>query len=116
MANNKTPPSTPSPEYCIVKSLQIINRELEKIDTYSKSNPEPLERSDSSSLTDYLKTLLLLNKEDREASKGMNWQTKSDEELEQLAQEAFKFIKETPKNEKRKPKNPSKPARGEAKS
>lgn len=91
----------PSPELCISKALQIINREIDKLAKLSEESPESLDRSDSSNLNDYLKSLLLLSKEDREVAKSSNWQSKGDEELEELAKEAIKFIEENKKqNEK----------------
>lgn len=79
------------------KALAIVGDELDKLGILSEGE-EPLEGRQSSSLTDYVKVLLLVNKDDREQAKGENLESKGDEDLEALARQAVKFLNKEPKN------------------
>ncbi len=74
-------------------ALDILDKDITKIKKLS-SDKKTLDRGESSKLTDYIKTLLLVRKEDREQLKSENVLTKSDQELEELAKQAIEFLKE----------------------
>ena len=89
------------------QALRIVKTELDKLEklsdqdvTPSKNNQLlPLDRSNGMMLTDYIKALILARKEEREAAKGDNLGTKTDDELTKLAREAVKFLEKDSNNE-----------------
>lgn len=73
------------------KALEILNKEIDKL--YTKSQAEALlDRSEASNLTDYIKTLVAIRKDDREAAKADPMSTKSDEDLMTMAKEALDYL------------------------
>ena len=65
--------------------LLTMQRDLHRLSSLSLSGD--LEANDASTLTNYVKTLLSVAKEERQAAKEMNLSEMSDEELEQQLQE-----------------------------
>ena len=107
----KIPPVTP--ETCLDVAIQIVCMEVSKLQVKSLAN-DPLGRESSISLNEYIKTLISLQKENREAAKGMKLNTMTDEELEALAKEALEVLSDDkeiedelsakPANKNKKPK------------
>ena len=88
------------------QALGIISNEvgkLEKLANYPNSisddDTPPLDKQSSTILTDYIKALVLVRKDDRDAAKGENLGTKSDDELNALAKEALKYLNINDKGE-----------------
>lgn len=82
------------------KALDTLTREIDKLFVKSQGE-DPLDRSDASSLTDYIKTLIIVRKDDRDAAKADPMSTKSDEELFDLAKQAIEYLNQTEEKEKK---------------
>jgi len=78
----------------IERASAIMEREIEKLEKLSKSCPEPLDKSQAQILTDYLKTMVIANKDNREATKSEALATMNDGDLEALARQALAVIDE----------------------
>lgn len=81
------------------KALKIIAQEIDKIaqlSTFSKTEEGDseflLDRNTASILTDFVRVLVTVRKDERDQAKGEDLQGKSDEELATLAQEALKYL------------------------
>ena len=79
------------------KALQIVVQEVNKLHVKSQGEV-PLDRSEASALTDYIKTLIIVRKDERDASKSDPISNKTDDELKDLAKQALKYLEsqETP--------------------
>ena len=84
------------------EALDILDQDIAKIKTLAAA-PETLDRSEASKLTDYIKVLIAVNKEEREQIKSENLLSKSDEDLEELAKEALKFLGKDVEDEETEP-------------
>lgn len=73
------------------KSKAIIEREIDKIDVISKLK-EHLDECTSKQLCDYNKTLILLDKNERESAKADDLTKLTDEEIEQKLHEAITYL------------------------
>jgi len=79
----------------MIETVQLImEREIKKLEKLSKSSPEPLSKTDAQILTDYLKTIVISRKDDREAAKLESLQTLSADDLQDLARQALAVIDE----------------------
>ena len=79
-------------------ALDIVSEDIAKIKKLSEA-AETLDRAEANKLTDYIKALLSVHKEEREELKAMSLQTKGVEDLEDLAKEALDFLGLTPDEE-----------------
>ena len=82
------------PNNILAKALSIIANEVDKLEVLS-GKATHLDRSEASILTDYVKTLVSVRKDERDIAKSDDIQGKSDEELLKLAQEAMDYIAST---------------------
>jgi len=74
------------------KALLIVTQEVEKLFVKSK-DVKPLDRSEASALTDYIKTLVIVRKDERDAIKSDPMSSKTDDELKDLAKQALEYLK-----------------------
>lgn len=74
------------------KALEIVIQEVDKLHIKSKSEAL-LDRAEASALTDYIKTLVMIRKDDREAFKSDPMSNKTDDELKDLAKQALEYLK-----------------------
>jgi hypothetical protein len=74
-------------------ALEIVDQDVKKIKKIAESN-DTLDRNEANKLTDYIKTLISVHKDEREQLKSTNLLAKTDEELEALAMEAMKFLED----------------------
>lgn len=81
--------------YNIQQVSEIIEKEIDKIRKLSEESEEPLERANATILNDYLKSLVMARKDEREIAKSEALAQMQDSELEKLAAEALKFLEET---------------------
>lgn len=72
-------------------ALEIVDNDILKIKKMAESE-HTLDRSEANKLTDYIKTLLSVHKEEREALKSDSLPTKGTAELEDLAKEALESL------------------------
>lgn len=72
------------------RSLHIIQAEIQKVEKKDFSNL--LDPKSAATINDYIRTLLALKKEDRQAAIQDDIGKLSDKELTTLAQQALKFI------------------------
>lgn len=86
---------------CLESALSIVFTEVEKIKEQSY-DVECLSKEKADMLNNYVKTLLLVNKDEREVMKQESLSTRSNEELIELAEEATKYLEEERKNVKAK--------------
>ena len=73
------------------KALDIINGEVIKLAKLAEC-ADPLERGHAAMLNDYVKTLVSVRKDEREQARGEDLAARSDEELDELAKEALKYL------------------------
>lgn len=73
-------------------ALNAVDKEVKKLHAKSLLD-QPLDRSEASCLTDYIKALIVVRKDEREAAKSESINTKSDDELNRLAEEALVYLK-----------------------
>lgn len=90
------------------KALSIISDEINKIQLLSQHSVSDdgnhsyhLDRSTAAILTDYVKVLVAVRKEERDSNKEDPLAVKTDEEIAALAEEAIKFLDIKPKPKKR---------------
>jgi hypothetical protein len=86
-------------------ALSILAKDVKKIEDLAKED-STLDKVEATKLTDYIKTLIAVHKEEREQVRADQLVTKSDEELENLAKQALEFLnapgnEEEPKKEER---------------
>ena len=74
------------------KALKIIENDISKIEQLGQ-DAAPLERSEATKLTEYVKVLITASRNERDQAKADGLSDISDEELEKLAAEALKEIK-----------------------
>jgi len=79
------------------EALEIIGKDVEKIKVLATSEGT-LDKTEASKLTDYIKTLINVHKEEREQNKADSLLTKTDTEMEDLVAEAIEFLKVKPEN------------------
>ena len=89
------------------EALEIIDKDISKIKKLAEAD-ETLDRGEATKLTDYIKTLLSVHKEEREQAKSDNLPGKSDDELEDLAKKALDFLNLVPEEKKKEPKQDKK--------
>lgn len=87
-----------SPEQVLEIAAQIVNHEIDKLKKLSEGE-NILARESAQILNDYIKSLILLQKEEREALKGLGLETKTDKELEELARQALAVLEASKENE-----------------
>ncbi len=75
------------------EALAIVHEDIEKIKKLSEGE-ETLDRTEANKLTDYIKALIAVHKEEREQVKAENLLAKSDSDLEDLAKQALEFLRE----------------------
>ena len=80
------------------EALSILDADLNKIKVLSKAE-STLDRAEATKLTDYIKVLIAVQKEDREQRRADNLKVKSDTEIEELAQQALKYLQLEEKKE-----------------
>ena len=90
-------------------ALEILDKDLSKIKKLAEDE-KTLDRNEATKLTDYIKTLISVHKDEREQAKSTNLLAKSDDELEELAKQALEFLK-PPKVVKKKKKAKKKPSK-----
>ena len=74
------------------KSVALMKRELAKIDAMSKGSKELIPSEASKIITDYVRTLVLLQKNDRAENLETSLSKMRDEDLKVLAKEATLFL------------------------
>jgi hypothetical protein len=79
-------------------AIAIIRQDVDKIKDLSKAEI-PLDRIEAAKLTDYIKVLINVNKNEREIEKLEKLNTISDEELSKLAKEALATMEEAQEQE-----------------
>lgn len=79
-------------------ALEIVSEDIAKIKKLSQKDAT-LDRSEANKLTDYIKALLSVHKEEREELKALSLQTKGIEDIEDLAKEALEFLGLAPEDE-----------------
>ena len=100
MKKNRTPSA------CLDTALEIVAGEVSKLKVRSEAE-EALSKEESDMLNNYVKTLVLLNKDEREASKALDLKTKSDDELAELAKEAMAFLAQDKEEKQDEPDKPT---------
>jgi hypothetical protein len=80
-------------------ALEIVDNDILKIKKMAESE-HTLDRGEASKLTDYIKTLISVHKEEREALKSDSLPTKGTAELEDLAKEALELLGMLPEEDK----------------
>jgi len=105
-------------------ALEIIENEISKLKKLSKlsklqrskSKSQPLDRNDVASLTEYVRSLVIARKDEREETKGESLETRTDSEIDSLALQAINYLEAHKKDEtnakKRKAKVSSKAKKG----
>jgi len=78
------------------KALGIVEREIYKLEGTAHS-ANGLTRNDAAVLTDYIKVLVTVRKDDRESVKAENLAGIPDDDLERLAREALAHLDKTEK-------------------
>ena len=79
-------------------ALDIIDQDIAKIQKLSKEE-KTLDRSEANKLTDYIKALLSVHKEEREEIKSLSLQSKGTDDLEELAKQALDTLGLLPEEE-----------------
>jgi hypothetical protein len=95
----KSPPSPPpatTPSDCLDQAKDVIYGEISKLCTKA-SLRKLLDKTQADILNNYVKTLVLLNKDERDDVKGANLEATSDKELEDLAKQAVKYLEQKEK-------------------
>ena len=69
-----------------------MNREIKKLEELSRNSDEPLDRTNAAILNDYLKSILLARKDEREVARNENLTAMGDDDLAALAREALKEL------------------------
>lgn len=72
-------------------ALNILNVDLKKIKELASSEA-PLDRTEATKLTEYIRVLITASKNEREVAKLNNLETISDEELEELTEKALRNL------------------------
>jgi hypothetical protein len=72
-------------------AIQIIEEDVNKIQLISKAD-SPLERTEATKLTDYIKVLIIAQKNEREIQKAEGLDKLSDAELEEMTKEALRAL------------------------
>lgn len=80
------------------QGLSIIQDEIKKLQ--SNQVDQLLDPKASASLNDYLRTLLAMKREERQANMEEDLEKLNDQELHALAKQAMKFIAKEPNNAK----------------
>ena len=75
-------------------ALSIIHKDVEKIKKLSEDD-KTLDRTEATKLTDYIKTLIAVHKEEREQLKSDSLTTKSDDDIEELAKQALEYLNQS---------------------
>tara|TARA_R110002126_G_scaffold172712_9_gene321530 strand:- start:776 stop:1027 length:252 start_codon:yes stop_codon:yes gene_type:complete len=70
----------------------IMEREIKKLEELSKTSSDPLDKSQAQILTDYLKTMVLANKDGREVAKTEALEAMEDGDLQELARQALAVL------------------------
>ena len=90
--------STSTTYKTLESALDIISEDIAKIKTLSAGDTT-LDRSEANKLTDYIKALLSVHKEEREELKSLSLQSKGIDDLEDLAKEALTSLGMTPEGD-----------------
>lgn len=69
-----------------------MEREIRKLEELSRNSEEPLDRTNATILNDYLKSILLARKDEREVARNENLTAMGDDDLASLAREALKEL------------------------
>ena len=104
--------STKSPSDCLILAKDIIFGEVEKLSERAKDK-DSLDKTDADILNNYVKSLMLLNKDEREEAKSTNLQTMTDDELEQETKLALDFLSKKDKTDEQKTTNNDKKPKGD---
>lgn len=78
-------------------ALDTITKEVRKL--HAKSTlAEPLDKFEANCLTDYVKALIVVRKDERDAAKSDSMAIKSDDDLNLLAAEALNYLQSLEKD------------------
>lgn len=69
-----------------------MEREIKKLEELSRGSDEPLDRNQAAILNDYLKSILLARKDEREVARNENLTAMNDDDLAALARKALEEL------------------------
>lgn len=75
-------------------ALAIVEVEVAKLARLAQ-DVDPIDKAHSAMLTDYIKVLVSVKKDDRESFKAEDLESKSDTELQALLADAVAYLEET---------------------